>query len=352
VTSSSDNLISFYMRNKLHVKALLPGILFCGLVVLAANYLSQYYGAPAILCALLLGMSFNNISKYSDFSIGINFCGQKILRFGVALLGARIAFSQISALGIQPVLIVIAVVIGTLFFSLIVARFLKIDRIPAIIGGASVAICGVSAALAVAAVLPSNKNTENYLLCTVVGVTGFSTILMVVYPAMFVDLRFSPEQMGLFLGASIHDVAQVVAAGHMVSDEVAELATYTKMLRVASLVPVVLVLGILFRREFIASGKSSGHDQPNGVSNVKASTLLPGFLIGFIALVVLSNSGFIPDAWVITMTDLSRLCLLIAMAALGTKAKLIELWQAGSKPLLHLTLNTLFIGLLAFLLIH
>jgi uncharacterized integral membrane protein (TIGR00698 family) len=208
----------------------------------------------------------------------------------------------------------------------------------------------------VAAVLPVNKDTRNYLLCTVVGVTGLSTILMVLYPAMIGNMQWSPEQMGLFLGATIHDVAQVFAAGHMVSDEVAEFATYTKMLRVTALVPVVVVLGFLFRSTLLSQSNEttqelSSSSSSNSSSATKPARLLPGFLIGFIVLMLLSNIGVIPDAGIDAMSDLSHVCLLIAMAALGAKSNLMELWHVGRKPLLLLVINTLFIGLLAFLLI-
>ena len=331
---------------------LLPGITFCIVVVLAANYITDQYGSPAILCALLLGMAFNNISKYPEFSRGLEFCGKTVLRCGVALLGVRITFSQISELGIQPVLVVFAVVIATLGFSVLVAKLLNIERIPAIIAGAGVAICGVSAALAVASVLPSNKETEKNLLCTLVGITGLSTIVMVVYPGMMVSLGFNPEQIGLFLGASIHDVAQVFGAGHMISDEVGELATYTKMLRVSMLVPVVLGLGFIYRNAVLESLKMSSAGQ--GVESLKGAkpTLFPLFLVAFVALVVLSNLSVIPTVAIDYMGDLSALCLLIAMAALGTKTNLIEMWKLGQKPFLLLLLNTLFIGLLAYLLIQ
>lgn len=349
-------MISFYARNKLHIQTLFPGLTFCILVVLAASYIAENYGSPAILCALLLGMAFNNISSQPDLVKGLDFCRNDILRHGVALLGARITFSQISELGIQPVLVVVAVVLSTIGFSILLARFLKVALVPAIIAGSSVAICGVSAALAVAAVLPVNKDTRNYLLCTVVGVTGLSTILMVLYPAMIGNMQWSPEQMGLFLGATIHDVAQVFAAGHMVSDEVAEFATYTKMLRVTALVPVVVVLGFLFRSTLLSQSNEttqelSSSSSSNSSSATKPARLLPGFLIGFIVLMLLSNIGVIPDAGIDAMSDLSHVCLLIAMAALGAKSNLMELWHVGRKPLLLLVINTLFIGLLAFLLI-
>lgn len=330
---------------------LLPGITFCVVVVLAANYITDHYGSPAILCALLLGMAFNNISKYPEFAKGLEFCGKTVLRCGVALLGVRITFSQITELGIQPLLVVVAVVTCTLGFSMLLGKLLKIERIPSIIAGAGVAICGVSAALAVASVLPNNKETEKHLLCTVVGVTGLSTIVMVVYPGLMVSLGLNAEQIGIFLGASIHDVAQVFGAGHMVSDQVAELATYTKMLRVSMLVPVVLGLGFLFRKALLASLETSSQGQTDGSAASPRPSLLPLFLVAFVVLVIISNLQIIPASSISLMGDMSRLFLLIAMAALGTKTNLIEMWQVGQKPFFLLLINTIFIGLLTYLLI-
>lgn len=343
--------IDRFTRTRHSTVLLLPGITFCVVVVLAANYITDHYGSPAILCALLLGMAFNNIAKYPEFARGLEFCGKTVLRCGVALLGVRITFTQISELGIKPLLIVAAVVICTIAFSMLIAKLLKIERIPAIIAGSGVAICGVSAALAVASVMPNNKETEKHLLCTIVGITGLSTIVMVVYPGMMVSLGFDPEQIGIFLGASIHDVAQVFGAGHMVSDQVAELATYTKMLRVSMLVPVVLGLGFIFRKSLLASLQTSQEGQPVGSVISPRPSLLPLFLVAFVILVVISNLQIIPASSTAFMGDMSRLFLLIAMAALGTKTNLIEMWQVGQKPFFLLLINTLFIGLLTYLLI-
>lgn len=331
---------------------LTPGLCFSIVVVLAASYISDRYGSPQILMALLLGMAFNSISKHEEFSAGIDFCAKNVLRFGVALLGARISFEQIHALGFGPVVVVLPVVIATFAFGLLLASLLRIERTKALISAAAVAICGASAALAVAAVLlhtgkPDSKradcaaSTDQHLLCTLVGVAGLSTIVMVVYPGVLISMGLSVEQMGIFLGASIHDVAQVVGAGHMISDEVAELATYTKMLRVGMLVPVVMIIAIIFRRS----------DSKERSRSAKFLSVFPPFIIAFLAFMVFANMSVMPGSVVEAAGDLSRLCLLIAMAALGTKTNLVEMWNLGMKPLLLLVLNTIFIAGLALLLI-
>ena len=140
-----------------------PGICFCLVLVLASSYISEHYGITQILGALLLGMAFNSISRYDEFAPGLDFCVKNILRFGVALLGVRITFSQISALGAKPLLVVSVVVVTTLLFSVLLAKLLKVDQARGIISGAAVGICGVSAALAIASVIQSNKDTEKHV---------------------------------------------------------------------------------------------------------------------------------------------------------------------------------------------
>ena len=323
---------------RLYSSQFIPGIFFCLVVVMASRYISEHYGTPLILGALLLGMAFNNISKYQEFTVGLDFCAKTILRCGVALLGVRITLSQILKLGYEPVLLVVTVVITTLVFSLLLARILKLGNIKGIISGAAVAICGASAAMAVAAVLDKNNDDEQHLLCTLVVVTGLSTIVMIAYPGLLISLGLNTHQMGLFLGASIHDVAQVFGAGHMISEEVAELATYTKMLRVAMLVPTVICLAFFFRTA-------------NAKGTPRHSLMFPPFLIAFVVLVLISNLQLIPTSAINILSDSSQLCLWIAMAALGTKTNLLEMWHAGRRAFILLVLNTLFIGGIAFLMV-
>jgi len=315
----------------------LPGVSFCLVIVLAAGYIAEHYGSPLILGTLLLGMALHSISAYEEFSPGLEFCAKHVLRIGVALLGIKITFAQISQLGIKPYWIVLSVVIGTLVFSLILGRLIKLNLNKAIISGAAVGICGVSAALAVASVLDNEKVQEQHLLCTLVGVTGISTLCMIIYPGLAVSLGLSEADIGMFLGASIHDVAQVFGAGDMVSDQVAQIATYTKMLRVALLVPVIMLIAFMFRK---TNGEKSTIERA-----------FPPFLIVFLLLVVVANFQVIPQPATDFISDVSKLCLCVAIAALGARTNLLEMLKVGKKPLLMLVCNTLFIAVFAFSLI-
>ena len=194
------------------------------------------------------------------------------------------------------------------------------------------AICGASAALAISAVLPREKDGDRFTLMIVVTVTVLSTVAMVLYPLVAKALHLSPQLAGLFLGGTIHDVAQVVGAGYMISPEAGVNATFVKLLRVAMLVPVVLVLSLLFRRR----GGKAGSGAP----------LLPWFLVMFVVLAALNSAGWIPSRAGDALADFSRWCLVAAIAALGVMTSFAELAALGWQPVILLVSETLFLAAL------
>jgi uncharacterized integral membrane protein (TIGR00698 family) len=201
------------------------------------------------------------------------------------------------------------------------------------VSGGAVAICGVSAALALASIFPRRPELERFALLVAAGVTLLSTVAMIVYPLLAHALGFSVVQSGLFLGGSIHDVAQVVAAGMIVSQQAADSATVVKLFRVALLVPVVLTLALAVGMRSRAAAEESARPP-----------LLPGFLVAFCVLVALSSAGAIPAPAVDAASTASRWLLVIAIAAVGVKSSPAELMRMGWAPLLLLAGETLFIG--------
>src|SRR6202012_1930869 len=185
--------------------------------------------------------------------------------------GARITVEQIIALGPVPIAMVVAAVISTILMGLLLARLFGLSRSFGTLSGGSVGICGASAALAIASVLPKTKESERDVILTVVVVTGLSTIAMILYPMFVTAIGMDNEHAGLFLGGTIHDVAQVVGAGYTISQKTGDVATYVKLLRVAMLLPVVGTIALILAR----SGASGG----------KAKVPLPWFLFAFAALV-------------------------------------------------------------------
>ncbi len=332
-----EKVLTFFSgSNRAFVSKLIPGLLLCLVVAMAATFISEHYGGPTILYALLMGMSLNHLSQENRCMAGIQFTAKSVLRVGIALLGARITFEQLLGLGITPIAIVLAGVPLTILFGMICGRWLGLSRSQSVLSGAAVGICGASAALAVSAVLPEDKDSERNLILTVIGVTTLSTVAMILYPFVATALDLNEIESGIFLGATIHDVAQVVGAGYMISDEVGDIATFTKLLRVACLVPVVIVITLLFAHK--------GQNKKG-----RSSLPLPLFLIAFIVIVAINSASFIPSSVLAGMTELSRWCLIVAMVGLGMKASIKELSSMGWKPVILLLSETLFLVILVII---
>ncbi|MBA4329537.1 MAG: putative sulfate exporter family transporter [Polaromonas sp.] len=308
-----------------------PGVLVCGVIALSATFVSEHYGGPQLLYALLIGLAFHFLNGDPRVVQGINFCGRTVLRVGVALLGARITFAQVAELGLQTALLMVLAVLLTISCGLLLARWLGCARDQGVLTGSAVAICGASAALAVSSVLPQTRENERFTLLAVVGVTVLSTLAMVIYPFSLNAIGLSPAQAGIVLGGSIHDVAQVVAAGMMLGPQAGDTATLVKLFRVMLLMPVVLVIAVLYRKH--PGVKTPDTEVP----------LIPGFLLAFIVLVMLASVGTITPDMAKVAGDASRWMLVTAIAAAGVKTSFEDLLKLGWKPVALLLGETVFI---------
>lgn len=319
-----------WRRHGASARQRMPGVLICITIALATTFIADHYGGPTLLYALLFGMSLHFLSEQGPCLAGIEFAARTILRLGVALLGVRITLEQVAALGIGPVLTVVAGVVLTIAMGAVLARLLGVSRDLGLLTGGSVAICGASAAMALSAAMPRSEESERNTILTVVGVTTLSTAAMVLYPLLVGALGLSETEAGIFLGGTIHDVAQVVGAGYMISDQTGDVSTFVKLLRVAMLVPAVMVFMLLFRR---ARGETEGGKVP----------MFPAFLVAFVVLVLINSLGVIPQVMTEAMTDLSRWCLVTAIAALGIKTSFQKLAVVGWKPVILMAAETLFL---------
>ena len=313
----------------------LPGTGLSCVIAMAATLVSTLHGGPQFLYALFFGVAFHYLSQDPKTRPGIEFCSRTVLRVGVGLLGARITASQIAGLGWTTAGIVIAAVVTTLLCGVLLGRFLGLNRAQSVLSGGAVAICGASAALAISAVLPRTKDSERFTLMVVVTVTVLSTLAMVIYPLAARLLHLPPELAGLFLGGTIHDVAQVVGAGYMLSPETGDYATIVKLFRVSMLAVVVIVISSLFKKEReLAQDGAVAAKQP----------LVPWFLWVFIVLVIVNSAGGVPLALQTGLNDVSRACLVVAIAALGLKTSFRKLSKAGWRPFGLLLVETLWMA--------
>jgi len=316
-------------------------------VAAAATFLSEHYHAPVMLFALLLGMAVNFLAVDGKCKPGIEFTAREVLRAGVALLGMRITFSQIAALGWHPVLLVLISVVLTILVSMVVARAMGFQTLFGLLTGGATAICGASAALALSASLPAHPGKERATLFTVIGVSALSTIAMVVYPMVVRWFGLDATQAGLFLGATIHDVAQVVGAGYGMSQETGDTATVVKLMRVGMLLPVIVCAAMITR------ARGSGANSPtDGKVDGKRPPLLPWFAVGFLLLAAVNSTGWVPVPVQGFANELSRWCLVIAISALGMKTQLKELATVGIKPVVLMVGETVFLASLILIMLR
>jgi uncharacterized integral membrane protein (TIGR00698 family) len=327
-------------------RSLFPGVLACGVVAAASTFLSEHYGAPVMLFALLLGMAMSFLSDAGPCAPGIGFTGRELLRLGVALLGLRITTDQVTALGWFPPLLVVGTVVLTIIVSVIAARLFGFKGLFGLLTGGATAICGASAALALAAALPHHPLKERATLFTVIGVSTLSTVAMILYPMIVQALGLDPVQAGIFLGGTIHDVAQVVGAGYSISREAGDSATLVKLMRVAMLLPVIMVAVMITR---LGIGAIEGSEGPAGTAR---PPLLPWFVVAFAVLVVVNSLGWIPRPVIALGNDVSRWCLVAAIAGIGMKTRLVELVAVGIKPIVLMVGETIFLALLVLALLR
>lgn len=322
-------------RGLARLQGLWPGLLTAVTIAMAAVFVSDHYGGPTLLYALLLGIAFNFLAQEPRTAPGIEFSARRVLRVGVALLGARIGLEQIGDLGADVIGLVVATVIATLVFGRLMAAVFGLSARQGILTGGAVGICGASAALAIAAVLPRDDYAERDTLFAIVGVTTLGTLTMILYPVIVAAVGLDGLSAGIFLGATIHDVAQVVGAGYMVSGTAGDTATVTKLLRVAMLAPMVLAIAMLFRRE-------------NGPGTVHVPWWrrlpFPLFLLAFIVIAGLNSLGLLSSAVAGGATAVSRWCLICAIAAIGMKTDLRELARVGWLAVALMVAETLFMA--------
>ena len=314
-------------------RAYLPGVLVAAIIALASQFVAEHYNAPAMLLALLFGIALNFLSIDGRCSLGIAFCSRSLLRLGVALLGLRVSFEMVAALGLPIVGLVILAVLATIAFGLAASRLFGFRYRFAFLSAGSVAICGASAAMAIAAILPQDDRSEDRLVFTVVGVTILSTMAMVLYPLLSSALAFDDRTAGIYLGATIHDVAQVVGAGFSISPEAGETATLVKLLRVSMLAPIVIIAALVIRATTSASLTPSARP-----------VLVPLFVAGFVALAVVNSVVSLPPVLTEAAASVSRWLLLIAIAAVGLKTVPKDLLKVGRAAAALLLAETVFLA--------
>ncbi|SIS67659.1 conserved hypothetical integral membrane protein [Roseivivax lentus] len=320
----------------LHAKArqVFPGLLVAAIIALASQFVAEHYGAPAMLLALLFGVALNFLGSEARSRPGIDFGSRTVLRLGVVLLGVRISAEMLTVLGWEIILLVMAGTVVTISFGMLAAPLFGFRHRFAFLSAGAVAICGASAAMAIAAILPRDERSEERLIFTVVGVTLLSTVAMILYPILAESLGLDTRTTGIFIGATVHDVAQVVGAGFSVSQETGDVATLVKLLRVLMLAPVVLVATLVIR-------SAVGAEETGG----KRPPLVPSFVLGFIALATLGSFSLLPAPVIAVASEASRWLLLMAIGSVGMKTLPKDILNVGTSAAVFLVAQTVFLAL-------
>lgn len=264
-----------------------------------------------ILVAIVIGMLLGNIASLGDqFGPGLAFASKKVLRCGVALLGFSISLSALADLGLIALLTIVAVVVGGTALTFALARWSSLPREHVLLIGAGCTICGAAAISAVDSVLPKRKAEEFASAIAVIVVLG--TAMIAVGPLVATSFGLSPEQAGLFIGGSTHEVGQVVAAGMIAG--VVEMAVAVKLGRVLLLAPVVAIMGM------------GSNNRP------ELGTLFPLFIRFFLLAVLVRSAVPLPAEFLAAVDEIKTWLFATAMFALGTSVTAKSLMKAGAQP--------------------
>jgi uncharacterized integral membrane protein (TIGR00698 family) len=310
------------------------GIALSAAVAIAAVFaeplmkrLTGGFSLPAMVIALFIGIALNGLACDARFQPGITWCVKKLLRIAIGLLGLRIALGDILGLGLGTLALVILSMALTVMIAVWLAKLLGQEAGYGALAGAACSVCGASATLATTTVVPDYKNKEADTAFTVVMANAISTLVMLAYPPYALWIGLTPQETGVLLGATIHDMAQVVGAGYAVSEPVGNTAVVVKLFRVFLLLPVVLIIGWWFVRRTNNAG---------GIQAAEAKVPVPVFAVVFLILVVvntaaLANPALFPGYLPIKafLGEISRWGLLISIAALGLGTSMAAILNVG-----------------------
>lgn len=311
------------------------GIIFVGILAFIALQAAglpaiEHLGLSSLTMAIIIGMVVGNtiFPKFATrTSTGVDYSKNMLLRTAIVLYGFRITFQQIAGIGWQGILIDVVMVSLTLLLAVqIGTRMFKLDRQSAILIGAGSAICGAAAVLATEPVVRGQAHKVSVAVATVVV---FGTLAMFIYPVIFPYLHLTVHAYGVYVGSTVHEVAQVVAAAKSVNDSAASTAVIEKMLRVMMLAPFLLVLS-----SFAQEGAKEGG---------KHKITIPWFAVLFIVTSAVNSLHILPAMLTSAILKVDNVLLPMAMAALGLRTHVGAIRQAGAKPLMLATMLFFFL---------
>lgn len=320
-----------------HARGILPGLFLNSIVAGAAFAVRQLPGmatfSPMIL-SIMIGIAFHNIVGTPAWAKqGVTFSLRRLLRLAIILLGLQLTAAQVIEVGGQGLAIIAATLLATFVFTVWMGKLLGVEHKLAQLIAAGTSICGASAVIATNTVTNAHDEDVAY---AVACVTVFGSVAMFVYPLLPALLHLDPHAFGLWTGASIHEIAQVVAAAFQDGQKAGEFGTIAKLSRVMLLAPMVVALGLIATRKAKQNGRNAGE--------ATARPPMPWFVLGFVALVGANSLITIPtDAkvWIVAVTTF---LLSVALAAMGLETDIRKLTAKGFRPALLGAVAFLFIA--------
>lgn len=313
----------------------LYGILFCGCLYILVNSLHRIPSLALLsplMLAVILGISFRNtIGVPPMLETGIKFCLKKLLKFAIVLLGAKLSLAEVQTVGLKGLLIVVLSISLTFSFTLWLGKKLGVQKRLTCLIAAGTSICGASAIVATSSTIESSEEDVVYAISLV---TVMGTIATLVYPLLQTTIHLSPEAFGIWCGASIQDVAQVIAASFQNGDVSGMLATISKLSRVLFLIPTMLILSYFS----ISLGLSKSKDSSKKVA-------IPWFAIAFIIVVLINSLNIIPLSIKDLIIQVNPVLLTVSLVALGLNTNLRKISQIGFKPIYLAGLSWIFLSL-------
>ncbi|MFG1357896.1 YeiH family protein [Xanthobacter pseudotagetidis] len=321
---------------------ILPGLAL-GVVIAATAYLVRLVPGlgmvSPLVIAIVIGMAFHNVvGTPVTAKAGVKFCLRRILRFAIVLLGLQLTLAQVRMVGATGFAIVAVTLAATFFATRWTGRLMGVDARLSELIAAGTSICGASAVIATNTVTRGSDEDVAY---AVACVTVFGSLSMLLAPVLLPLTGFDAQAYGLWTGASIHEVAQVVAAAFQGGQAAGEFGTVAKLSRVMLLGPLVIGLGIAAFRQARRTGGESG----------SARVPLPWFVFGFIAMVAVNSAGLVPDAARPAIVSATTFLLAVALGAMGLETDVAKLRMKGLRPLALGAAAWLFISALSFILI-
>jgi len=306
---------------------MLHGVLLIALFACAAFYIGEAQifkdlSISPMIIGIVIGMLYANSLRNhlpDTWVPGIQFCSKRVLRLGIILYGFRLTFQDVMAVGAAGIVIDAIVVTVTIIGGTLLGRLLKMDRDTALLTSVGSGICGAAAVLGAESAIHTKPYKTAVAVATVVI---FGTMSMFIYPIAYRSgiLGLSPEQMGLFSGSTLHEVAHAVGAGNAMGGEIANTTVIVKMIRVMMLVPVLLILGW-------AIAKPAKGEKRSGTGKA-----IPWFAFGFLALIGFNSFDLLPGPAVDAINAIDTFLLTMAMAALGAETSIDKFKKAGAKP--------------------